>query len=79
MDCRRGVAASMPGVLWVQLLVQSCMPSAQNLVLLMNLTPETSMLAPGMARLLLRQILLSAIPMTVWISIFMTYLGIPIG
>jgi predicted permease len=61
------------------LLVMSCMPSAQNLVLLLNLTPETATLAPTMARLLLRQILLSAAPMTVWISIFMTYLGLPVS
>ena len=68
--CRMCVAA---------LLVLSCMPSAQNLVLLLNLRPETAYLAPAMARLLLRQILISAAPMTVWISVFMTYLQLPVG
>jgi hypothetical protein len=61
------------------ILVMSCMPSAQNLVLLLNLKPETAPLAPALARLLLRQILLAAGPMTIWISIFMTYLELPVG
>lgn len=58
------------------LLLQSCMPSAQNLVLMVNLREETKSLAPVMARLLFRQYLLAVVPMTMWISIFATYLGL---
>ena len=57
------------------LLVQSCMPSAQNLVLMVNLRPETREMAPAMAQMLLRQYLLAVIPTTVWISVFMAYVG----
>jgi auxin efflux carrier family protein len=57
------------------LLVQSCMPSAQNLVLLANLREETKELAPVMAQLLLRQYLLAIVPTTLWISVFMSYVG----
>eukprot|EP00892_Ulva_mutabilis_P006156 jgi/Ulvmu1/3912/UM018_0135.1 len=58
------------------LLLQSCMPSAQNLVLMVNLREETKSLVPVMARLLFRQYLLAVVPMTVWISVFATYLGL---
>jgi len=58
------------------LLLQSCMPSAQNLVLMVNLREETKSLAPVMARLLFRQYLLAVVPMTIWISVFATYLGL---
>ena len=44
------------------LLVQSCMPSAQNLVLLVNLKSETKAMAPMMAQLLIRQYVLAVIP-----------------
>jgi hypothetical protein len=56
------------------LLVQSCMPSAQNLVLLVNLKEETRAMAPVMAQLLFRQYLLAVVPTTVWISVFLTYI-----
>ena len=55
------------------LLVQSCMPSAQNLVLLVNLREETRSMAPMMAQLLFRQYVLAIVPMTVWISVFLSY------
>lgn len=57
------------------LLVQSCMPSAQNLVLMVNLREETKEMAPAMAQMLLRQYLLAVVPTTVWISVFMAYVG----
>ena len=57
------------------LLVQSCMPSAQNLVLLVHLRPETRPLAPLIAQLLFRQYLLALVPTTIWISIFLAVAG----
>jgi hypothetical protein len=56
-------------------LVQSCMPSAQNLVLMVNLKEETQVMAPMMAQLLFRQYVLAVVPTTVWISVFMSYVG----
>jgi predicted permease len=60
------------------LLVQSCMPSAQNLVTLVNLQPGTKAMAAPLAQLLLRQYLIAVVPCTVWVSIFMLYLRIPV-
>lgn len=57
------------------LLVCSCMPSAQNLVLLVNLQERTKCLAPAMAQLLFRQYLLAVVPTTLWISVFLSYAG----
>jgi predicted permease len=57
------------------LLAQSCMPTAQNLVLLVNLREETKELVPSMAQLLLRQYVLAIVPTTVWLSVFMSYVG----
>jgi hypothetical protein len=57
------------------LLVQSCMPSAQNLVLLVNLKKETKSMAPMMAQLLFRQYMLAIVPTTLWISVFLAYIG----
>lgn len=57
------------------LLVQSCMPSAQNLVLMVNLKAETQAMAPVMAQLLFRQYVLAVVPTTVWISVFLSYVG----
>ena len=57
------------------LLVQSCMPSAQNLVLLVNLKSGTKAMAPIMAQLLFRQYMLAVIPTTLWISVFLAYIG----
>lgn len=52
--------------------VQSAMPSAQNLVLLMQLRKSTQPLAPRMAALLLRIYAVAIIPVTAWITVFMS-------
>ena len=53
------------------------MPSAQNLVLLMQLRPATQPLAPRMAALLLRLYVLAIIPVTLWVTIFVA--GLPLN
>lgn len=52
--------------------VQSAMPSAQNLVLLMQLRKSTQPLAPRMAALLLRTYALAIVPVTAWMIVFMS-------
>lgn len=52
------------------LLLQSCMPPAQNLVLMMQLQPGTAGLAPATARLLLQMYTLAVVPVTIWVSVF---------
>jgi predicted permease len=56
------------------LLVQAAMPSAQNLVLLMQLQPATRPLAPKMAGMLLRQYVLAMFSVTGWFSVFIAVL-----
>jgi hypothetical protein len=51
------------------------MPSAQNLVLLMQLRPATQPLAPRMAALLLRLYVLAIVPVTLWVTVFVS--GLP--
>jgi len=57
-------------------MLQSAMPSAQNLVLLLQLREETQPLAAGMALLLLRLYMLAIVPLTLWITIFMSISGL---
>eukprot|EP00879_Flechtneria_rotunda_P019334 GHRR01020306.1.p1 GENE.GHRR01020306.1~~GHRR01020306.1.p1 ORF type:complete len:377 (+),score=128.84 GHRR01020306.1:1633-2763(+) len=52
------------------LLLQSVMPPAQNLVLMMQLQPSTAVLAPATARLLLQMYVLAVLPVTLWVSLF---------
>ena len=66
---RLGILPADP-VCRLAILVQSCMPSAQNLVLVMQLEPGTRDLAPKLARLLLRLYTLAILPMTVWMTVF---------
>lgn len=56
------------------LLVQAAMPSAQNLVLLMQLQPATRYMAPKMAGMLLRQYALATLSVTAWTSVFVALL-----
>mmetsp|Transcript_28038 Transcript_28038/g.72709 ORF Transcript_28038/g.72709 Transcript_28038/m.72709 type:complete len:488 (-) Transcript_28038:48-1511(-) len=58
------------------ILLQSAMPSAQNLVLLMALREETQVLAGDMALLLLRLYILSILPVTLWITYFISLSGL---
>ena len=52
------------------------MPSAQNLVLLAQLRPATRPLAPRLAAVLLRLYALAIIPVTLWVTIFVS--GLPL-
>jgi predicted permease len=66
------------GACKMAILIQSAMPSAQNLVTLANLTPESKGLAAPLAQLLLRQYVIAIVPMTIWVSVFMNYLQMPV-
>jgi predicted permease len=52
------------------LLTMSCMPAAQNLVLLTQLRDATRPLAPRLAALMLRQYVFAIIPVTFWLTAF---------
>ncbi|CAD7701047.1 unnamed protein product [Ostreobium quekettii] len=60
------------------ILLQSAMPSAQNLVLMAQLRDETRPLAPTAARLILQQYIVAVIPITIWAAIFATLTGVPL-
>ena len=52
------------------LLTMSCMPAAQNLVLLTQLRDATRPLAPRLAAMMLRQYVVAIIPVTFWLTAF---------
>ena len=52
------------------LLTMSCMPAAQNLVLLTQLRDATRPLATRLAALMLRQYVFAIIPVTFWLTAF---------
>lgn len=52
------------------LLTMSCMPAAQNLVLLTQLREATRPLAPRLAALMLRQYVIAIVPVTFWLTAF---------
>lgn len=52
------------------LLTMSCMPAAQNLVLLTQLRDETRPLAQRLAALMLRQYVFAIVPVTFWLTAF---------
>lgn len=52
------------------LLTMSCMPAAQNLVVLAQLRDETRVFAPQLAGLMLRQYIFGILPCTLWITAF---------
>ena len=60
------------------LMVEGSMPSAQNLVLLMQLRESTQPLAPRTAQLLLQLYTLAVIPITFWMAVFVGKLNVPI-
>jgi hypothetical protein len=55
------------------ILVESAMPTAQNLVLLAQLNAGTRPLAGMLAALLLRQYAISVFPLTLWMAIFLAF------
>jgi hypothetical protein len=52
------------------LCAQGCMPSAQNLVLLLTLRRATQRAAPKVAKALVRQYLAAALPCAAWMALF---------
>ncbi|GJP36574.1 hypothetical protein CLOM_g21065 [Closterium sp. NIES-68] len=60
----------------LMLMIQAAMPSAQNLVLMAQLSPATRPLAGVLASMMLRQYALSMVPITVWITVFLSQLDI---
>lgn len=59
--------------------VQSVMPSAQNLIIALQLSPKTQSDAPGFARLLLKLYAAAVIPVTLWVTGFASRLAIPLA
>lgn len=59
--------------------VQSVMPSAQNLLIALQLSPQTQAAAPGLARLLLKLYALAILPVTLWVTGFASRLAIPLA
>jgi hypothetical protein len=55
------------------------MPSAQNLVVVLQLRAATQPLAPRMAALLLRLYALSVLPVGLWVSFFVSRLRVPLA
>ena len=52
------------------LLVEGSMPTAQNLVLLMDNHESTRQLTPKLARMILRLYPLAILPVTLWMTLF---------
>eukprot|EP00887_Chlorella_sp_A99_P007237 scaffold2.g7237.t1 len=79
-----GAAGLLPGgaaadpLLLLVLLVQAVMPSAQNLIVLLQLSPATQPLAPAFSRLLLKLYAYAALPVSLWVTGFCTGLAIPV-
>lgn len=48
----------------------------QNLIILLQLSERTRVLAPGFARMLLKQYAYAAVPVTLWVTAFATNLGL---
>ncbi len=72
----RGVVGD-PVLLFV-IMVQACMPSAQNLIVLLQLFDATRPAAPAFAKMLLKQYAYATLPVTLWVTVLATQLGIPI-
>ncbi|KAL4443908.1 hypothetical protein ABPG75_011645 [Micractinium tetrahymenae] len=72
------VVASDP-VLLLVLLVEAVMPSAQNLIVLCSLSASTAGLAPLLASLLVKLYALSILPVSAWVSCWVTWLGVAVA
>ncbi|CAI5498886.1 unnamed protein product [Closterium sp. Naga37s-1] len=59
------------------LMVPTAMPSSQSLVVLTQLSSKTRPLAGVLASLMLRQYALAMLPITIWVTVFLTILNIP--
>ncbi|KAL4517882.1 hypothetical protein Ndes2526B_g02280 [Nannochloris sp. 'desiccata'] len=72
-----GSLASDPLFLFV-LAVQCVMPSAQNLIIVLQLSEATRPAAPAFARLLLKLYAYAVLPVTLWVTAFASRLQIPL-
>lgn len=78
--CTYGWMASLsadPLFLFV-IAVQSVMPSAQNLIIILQLSSETRPMASTFARMLLKLYTYSIVPVTLWVTAFASRLSIPL-
>ena len=64
-----GAAALDPILLFV-VLIQSVMPSAQNLIIILQINEQTRSRAPTFAKLLLKLYALAIVPLTLWVTFF---------
>ena len=55
------------------------MPSAQNLVVILQVKVATQPLAPRMAALLLRLYVFALVPVSLWVSLFVAGFGMPLA
>jgi predicted permease len=65
-------------ILMFVLAVQAVMPSAQNLLIALQLSPHTQGAAGGLARLLLKLYALAILPVTLWVTGFASRLAVPL-
>ena len=72
-----GSLAADPLFLFV-IAVQSVMPSAQNLIIVLQLSDITRPAAPAYARLLLKLYAYAVLPVTLWVTAFASRLNIPL-
>lgn len=59
--------------------VQAVMPSAQNLIIMLQLSDTMRPVAPAFARLLLKLYAYAVLPVTLWVTAFASRLSIPLG
>ena len=71
-------AVAADPVLLLVLLAGSVMPTAQNLIVLLQLSQRTQPLAPVLARMLLKLYAYSILPVSLWISGWATWLGVQV-
>ena len=55
------------------------MPPAQNLALVVNLRKNTQFLAPRLAKILLRLYFISVVPVTLWVTVFVSRIPVPLA
>lgn len=71
------VLAADPLFLFV-IAVQAVMPSAQNLIIVLQLSDATRPAAPAFAKLLLKLYAYAVLPVTLWVTAFASRLSIPL-
>jgi predicted permease len=73
-----GLAGVDPVLLFV-ILVQSVMPSAQNLIIVLQLSDQTRSSAPAYAKMLLKLYAAAIVPVTLWVTAFASNLKVPLA